>query len=374
MMHGHPRRFGPRAPGGPPPWWPKDEVWPPTEGWPSARRRFVRRIAFMMAAFVALIVVTSVIWSIVSPVHQEQWTGQRFVSWVPVAVIIVIAAVVIRRIVRRTAGPIGEVMDAANRLAAGDYTARVDARGAGEVRQLVDSFNEMAERLRANEEQRRALLAEVAHELRTPLSIIHGDVEGMLDGIYPRDDTHLQSVLDGTKRMTRLLEDLQTLSTAQAGALQLHRESTDLARLVEEVETAFAPQATERGVTLSADVERLPDIAVDPVRMRQVFDNLVVNALRFTPAGGSVVIAGRTSDGQAVFSVADTGAGIASDQLPHVFERFSKSGDAKGSGLGLAIARSLVESHGGTIEAKSELGRGTTIAFRIPMAKTATVH
>jgi two-component system, OmpR family, sensor histidine kinase BaeS len=323
-----------------------------------------------MAGFVALIVLVSILWNAVIP-QPGHWTGQRFASWAPVVVIVVIAAIIVRRILRRTAAPIGDVMDAANRVATGDYSARVEQQGTGEVRQLIESFNQMAERLQTNEEQRRALLAEVAHELRTPLSVIHGDVEGMLDGVYPRDDAHLQPVLDGTKRMTRLLEDLQTLSTAQAGALHLHREPTDLARLVDETVAAFAPQAGELGVALSADVEGVPEAEVDPMRLRQVFDNLVANALRFTPSGGSVVVRGRAMAGIVVFSVTDTGAGIPPDEIAHVFERFSKSGDAKGSGLGLAIARSLVASHGGTIEAQSELGRGTTITFRIPAGRAA---
>ncbi len=328
----------------------------------------------MLAGFVALIVIVGITWNTVAPQPQAHWTRQTFMSWVPVVVIIIIATIVVRRVVRRAADPLGDVMDAANRLASGDYTARVEPRGSGEIRQLIDSFNEMAERLSASEEQRRALLAEVAHELRTPLTVIHGDVEGMVDGVYPRDEAHLQQVLDGAGRMIRLLEDLQTLSTAQAGGLQLHREPTDLDHLVGQVVTAFAARAAERGITLTARAENLPAASVDPVRLRQIFDNLVTNALRFTPAGGSVTVEGRASAGEVVFKVIDTGAGIAADQLAHVFERFSKSGDSKGSGLGLAVARSLVEGHGGTIAIDSEPGRGTTITFRIPMTISADRH
>jgi two-component system sensor histidine kinase BaeS len=364
----HPSRHSRSAPGRRPPWWPENEPWPPVGGWRSVRRRFIRRMALVLAGVVVLVAVASTIWNVMSTHYQGRSPGPGFVPWVPVVVVIVIAAVLIGRVLRRTAAPIGDVMDAANRLAAGDYSTRVEERGSGEVRQLIDSFNEMAERLQTSEEQRQALLAEVAHELRTPLSVMHGDLEGMLDGVYPRDDPHLQPVLEGTKRMTRLLEDLQTLSTAQAGALRLYRESMDPARLVDDVVAAFAPQAAARGIALSAKVEGVPELDADPVRLRQVFDNLVANSLRFTPAGGSVVISASASDGFAVFSVADTGAGMPPDQLAHLFERFSRSGDAKGSGLGLAIARSLVESHGGTIEADSRPGRGTTITFRLPLA------
>jgi two-component system, OmpR family, sensor histidine kinase BaeS len=367
-------------PGRRPPWWPESEAWPPPGGWRSVRRRFVRRIALLLIGLFVALFALGAIWSAFAP-RFGWWRngalqngggprfdgGAHFFPWLPLLVLVVIGVVVITRVLRRTAAPVGDVMDAANRLAAGDYTARAEARGSGEVRQLIDSFNAMAQRLEVNDEQRRALLAEIAHELRTPLSVMHGDVEGMLDGVYPRDDAHLRSVLGGSQRMTRLLEDLQTLSLAQAGALRLHREPTDPGLLVNEVRDAFAPQAAERGVALSARVDGLPELDVDPVRLRQVFDNLVANALRFTPSGGAVTIAAHVEGEFAAFAVSDTGQGIPPEQLAHLFERFAKSGDAKGSGLGLAIAKSLVESHGGSIAAQSELGRGTTIAFWLPL-------
>jgi|WetSurMetagenome_2_1015567.scaffolds.fasta_scaffold10075_3 two-component system, OmpR family, sensor histidine kinase BaeS len=370
-MHGHPGRFDPRSPGGPPRWWPEGEAWPPTHGWPSAGRHFIRRLVLMVAGVVLLIVTASVLWNVLAPSPEWHSVGARYL--LPFAWVVIVTTWILR-FVFGTARPVGDLMIAADRLAAGDYSTRVTARGWGEVRGLIHAFNEMAQQLETNEEQRRALLAEIAHELRTPLTVIHGDVEGMLDGVYPRDEAHLQPALDATLRMTRLLEDLQMLSTAEAGALRLHREPTDLARLVNEVVAAFAPQAATRGISLSADIEGLPVLDVDPVRLRQVFDNLVANALRFTSSGGSVVVGGIVWGDEVVFSVDDTGAGIPADQLPHVFERFSKSGDAKGSGLGLAVARKLVESHGGTIEAESELGRGTTITFRIPLAASMAVH
>lgn len=334
------------------------------------RRRFVRRVALLLAGVFVLLFAVSAIWAAFGPRFGWQSggsSGAHFIPWVPALFLIVIAALVIARTLRRAAAPIGDVMDAANRLASGDYTARVEARGSGEVRQLIDSFNAMAERLHASEGQRRALLAEVAHELRTPLSIMQGQVEGMLDGVYPRDDEHLEPVVAGTRRMTRLLEDLQTLSTAQAGALRLHREPTDARRLMQEVREAFAPRAAARGVAFTTAVDDLSQLDVDPVRLRQVLDNLVANALRFTPGGGSVTVIGRRDGAAALFSVRDTGSGIAPAQLPYLFERFTKSADSHGSGLGLAIAKSLVESHGGTISAQSEPGRGTTITFGIPL-------
>ena len=183
------------------------------------------------------------------------------------------------------------------------------------MRRLIASFNQMAEQLQANEAQRRALLAEVAHELRTPLSVLHGDIEGMLDGVYPRDDAHLQPALDAARRMTRLLEDLQILSTAQAGALKLHPEPMDAPQLVDQVVAAFAPRPARRH---SLGGGRRPDaeFSADPVRLRQVLDNLVNNALRFTPSGGSIVVRCRAGEGRVVFSVSDTGPGIPPTSWP----------------------------------------------------------
>jgi signal transduction histidine kinase len=354
-----------------PPWWPEGEPWPPSgSDWHRMRRRFVRRVVLLLLAFFALLIALGVIWNATT-------LGQRGGGWhggphpfflvFPVVALVVVGALVVGRVLRRTAAPIGDVMDAASRVAGGDYAVRVESRGSSEVRQLAGAFNEMAQRLQANEEQRRALLAEIAHELRTPLSVIRGDVEGMLDGLYPRDDDHLTPVLAETQLMARLLEDLQTLSLAQAGALRLHREATDPRRLVEETLRAFEATATAREVALTADVEGVPELEVDPVRLRQVLDNLVANAVRYTPARGAVVVAARRSGGDAVFTVSDNGRGIAAEELPGLFERFSKSADSKGSGLGLAIAKSLVESHGGRIGAENNAGGGTTITFSVPL-------
>ncbi len=365
------RRHGPWGVG-PPPWWPQGEPWPPPGGW-RMRRRFVRRIALLLLAFILVLLVLSGLWSAFGPraVYGPRMVGPHpyypFFLVGPLLVIVLVGGYVAWRVLRRTAAPVADVMDAADRVAAGDYATRVEPSGSDEVRRLADSFNEMTRRLQLNEEQRRALLADVAHELRTPLSVVRGNVEGMLDGVIPRDDERLASLLAATQRMTRLLEDLQTLSTAQAGVLHLHREPTDPRRLVDDVVRAFAPLADERGVSLSAQVDDAPELDADPMRLRQVLDNLVANAVRYTPQGGSVVVHAWRAGDDVLFAVADTGRGIASDELAHLFERFSKSADSKGSGLGLAIARSLVESHGGAIAAQSEPERGTVITFRIPL-------
>jgi len=294
--------------------------------------------------------------------------GPPFPWFVPLFWVGFIAvAIWIFRRLRGTIDPIGDIMEAANLVAEGDYSTRVAPRGPRDVRQLVEAFNTMTVRLQTNEEQRKHLFADTAHELRTPLAVIQGMVEGMLDGVYPKDETHLAPLLDQTRIIARLLNDLQTIATAEAGVLVLHRTETDLTALIRDVVASFAPGAERNGVDLRADVTGIPEIALDPERIRQVLDNLVTNALRYIPAGGSVRIEAADAEAGIRVSVCDTGRGMTPDQLSRIFERFVKSADSGGSGLGLAIARSLVEAHGGTITAESAPGTGTTIAFTLPL-------
>jgi signal transduction histidine kinase len=277
------------------------------------------------------------------------------------------------RAVRRVVAPIGDVMEAADRVAGGDYSTRVQVRGPGEVGRLASSFNQMTERLQANETQRRALLADVAHELRTPLSVIRGNVEGMLDGVYPPDEAHLGPVLEETAVMARLLDDLQTLSTAEAGVLRLHRERIDPAALAQDAAAAFRSRADRAGVGLDCRAAGpVPEVDVDPVRIGEVLANLLTNAIRHTPSGGAVRVVVEPAPGGVAFTVADTGPGIDARDLPHVFDRFVKSADSGGAGLGLAIARSLVEAHGGRITAASAPGQGTTMRFVLPAVESFT--
>jgi two-component system OmpR family sensor kinase/two-component system sensor histidine kinase BaeS len=286
------------------------------------------------------------------------------------AAVLLVAFVSTGRAVRRMARPMGDLMEAADRVSAGDYAARVGERGPRELRRLARSFNAMTARLEANEGQRQTLLADVAHELRTPLSVIQGNVEGMLDGLYAPDRMHLEPVLEETRIMSRLLEDLQTLSTAEAGALRLHPETVAPEELVADAVSAFGSRAGGKGVSLTQLVPPgLPSLEVDPVRIGEVLSNLLQNALRHTPTGGSVSVSAERVDGDRVaFTVEDSGPGIPAEVLPHVFDRFVKAADSGGAGLGLAIARSLVEAHGGEISAQSDPGRGTRMRFVLPSA------
>lgn len=325
------------------------------------RRRFMRRVLVAVALLFGLLTAAVVVATkLTDPGGRSPPVGFALV-------LLVLALVLAGRWVRRMAGPVVEVMEAADRVAAGDLDARVQPRGPREVRRLGASFNQMTERLASNDAGRRALLADLAHELRTPLQVIRGSVEGMLDGLYPADDDHLRPVLEETAAMSRLLDDLQTLSTAEAGALRLHRESVAPSVIVEDAVASFRSRAADHGVLLTSQVTAdLSDLDVDAFRIAEVLSNLVSNALRHTPRGGHVTVSAEPAAGAVAFAVTDTGDGIPLADLPHVFDRFVKSSDSGGAGLGLAIARSLVEAHGGTIEATNGTEGGAIFRFMLP--------
>jgi signal transduction histidine kinase len=273
-------------------------------------------------------------------------------------------------ILQRTFNPLDEVMDAADRVASGDYSARLRERGPARVREFTRAFNTMTRRLQAYDEQRKRMLADISHELRTPLTVLQGNLEAMLDDVYPRDEEHVQLLLEETRILSRLIDDLRTFSAAETGRLVLQKEPADPARLTADLVRAMQPAAAKAGVRLAGDAQPgLPPAELDSARMREVLENLVANAIRHTPAGGTVTVACRRAAGtppRLDFEVRDTGRGIPAELLPDLFNRYVKSVDSGGTGLGLAIARQLVEAHGGKIEAESAPGRGTTVRFWIP--------
>lgn len=329
------------------------------------RRHFMRRVALAFVAFfLFMVLVAAVAVALVSRIAGEGGHPVLLVAIVALG-ILAVGGIAGGRAVRRAAAPIADVMEAADRVAGGDYAARVEPRGAGDTRRLARSFNAMAERLETNEARRKELLADIAHELRTPLSVIRGNVEGMVDGLYPADAARLRPLIEETTKMARLLEDLRTLSTAEAGALRLHPEPVDAAALVEEAVAAFRARAAERGIRLESHIDPAATLEADPVRLGEVLANLLSNAVRHTPPGGTVTVTARREGAGLIFEVTDTGPGIPAEQLPNVFERFVSSSDSGGTGLGLAIAKRLVEAHGGSIEADSG-ARGTTMRFRVP--------
>ena len=263
--------------------------------------------------------------------------------------------------------PLGDIVSAAERVGSGDYTARLIERGPPFLRSVARAFNTMTSKLQKQEQLRRDLMADVAHELRTPLSIIRGRLEGIVDGVYQRDDATMTTLLDETRLLERLVEDLRTMAHAEGGTLTLQKESTDLGVLLGDVVRLFAARAATEGVQLHADVPAtLPLIDIDPLRVREVVANLVANALRYTPRGGRIDIVAGSAGDIVTIEVKDTGAGISADELPRIFDRFAKGDDSRGSGLGLAIARRLIEAHGGSIGAASVVGAGTTMTIRLP--------
>jgi two-component system sensor histidine kinase BaeS len=289
-----------------------------------------------------------------------------------IVVILVVAALLsLGRGMRRNARTLDRLVDATHRVEDGDYSVRVPVpeRGLRPVRELVRGFDTMVERLEVDERQRRSLLADVSHELRTPLTVISGELEAMIDGVHPIDEGHLAAILDETRVMERLIDDLRTVALSEAGTLTLHREPTDPDVLIAEVVRSFQAAAGTAGVTVTADVgEDLPIMDVDPVRLREVLANLVGNAIRHTPEGGSVVIRGQVVGDRLELRVADTGPGIDAAVLPHVFDRFVKGAGSSGSGLGLAIARYLVIAHGGTLEVEATGSAGTTFRASLPLS------
>jgi signal transduction histidine kinase len=247
---------------------------------------------------------------------------------------------------------------------------------------MARAFNTMTERLQNHDRLRRDLMADVAHELRTPLTVIQGKLEGLRDGVYPRDEQQLTALVEETHVLSRLIEDLRTVALSESGALKLQKESTDVDALARDVVDAFEGEASDRGVTLRiAAPEHLAPLAVDPIRIREVLSNLLANALRHTPAGGSIDV--RVYDGVAdqgsgfrrttpgvggaiAVDVRDTGSGMSDDEIARAFDRFHKGPGSRGSGLGLTIARGLVTAHGGEIRASSAPRAGTTMSFTLP--------
>jgi signal transduction histidine kinase len=350
-----------------PPWWPANEPWPPVRRshlWRRGRGRFVRRMAFVFAAL--LFFSAFGVASLVSRVSSGSLGGASPFAVAAVSGLVIFA--LLYTVVRRVGIPLGGIVEAANRLADGDFSTRVAEHGPESLRTVAKAFNTMASRLEAHDQQRRHLMADIAHELRTPLSVIQGRLEGFLDGVYPRDDARMEALLEETRLLARLVEDLRTLANAESGALTLHREPTDIAVLVQDVVNTFSAEPARTQAAIRLDVANdLPLVAVDPIRIREVLFNLISNAVHHTPAGGLISIGVGTTTGRLLISVADTGEGIAADDLPKIFDRFYKDARSRGSGLGLTIARSLVAAHGGEISAESTVGRGTTIKVALPM-------
>ena len=420
-----------------PSWWPDDEAWPPTEpttltaeqhralheqdssareasvrdasgdrsGWgrrdwrrsewrggdwgagrsgaggpPQSIRRGFGCIFVVIATLVVSIGVL-VLWLLANLLGLTSNEGLLAQLARPASLVVLVVGfiglVAAARFTRRIGRPLTELVDAAGRIESSDYSVRVAERerGGGELQGLSRAFNSMAARLEAEDATRRRLLADVSHELRTPLAVIQGNLEALLDGIYPPDEAHIGPILEETRVLERLIDDLRTLSLAESGALPLHRETVDPSVLLEDVAAAHRARAATTKVELRVDAPAgLPSIDVDPVRMHQVISNLVDNAIRVMPDGGSITLGARHADGRLSIEVADDGPGIPPDLLPHVFERFAKSTESRGSGLGLAIARAIVAAHGGSIIAHSRTAAAPATSAATAAPATAPTH
>ncbi|MBE7470316.1 MAG: two-component sensor histidine kinase [Anaerolineae bacterium] len=277
---------------------------------------------------------------------------------------------------RRVVTPIRQMMEASQRIAAGRYQERVEVAGTDELGQLAHSFNQMAATLEQTEAMRRDLIANVAHELRTPLASIKGYMEGMIDGVLPAESDTYQQIYHEADRLQRLVNDLQELSRVEAGAFELKRRPLAVAELVQQTAARLRPQFEEKGVSLTLNIPPgLPLAHADEDRLNQVLLNLAGNALQYTPSGGTVTVTAQVQNPtDLLISIHDTGVGISAEHLPHLFNRFyrvdkSRSRAGGGSGIGLTIAKHLVEAHGGHIRAESPGdGQGSTFSFSLPLA------
>jgi len=292
-----------------------------------------------------------------------------------VATALLLSWLVSLRVVR----PVRALADAAQHITRGAHDARVPERGTDELAQLAGAFNQMAASLAQAEDTRRQLLADVAHELRTPLATVEGYLEAIADGVLPADSDNWNAIRAETRRLNRLVDDLQKVSRAQAHQLDLDPTPTQPPPLLQAAVRAAAPSYATQSVTLTASADpRLPDLDVDRERIAEVLANLLANALRHTPRHGSVRACARRNGDSVDLAIADTGEGIAAEHLDRLFERFYRVDPARsrasgGTGIGLAIVRAIVEAHGGTVTAHSHgIGHGTTVTVRLPVHRPPT--
>jgi signal transduction histidine kinase len=296
-----------------------------------------------------------------------------------VAVVVGISGIVFGIVMSRSlTAPFNNLAAAAKAIGARNLDRRVEEKGSDELIAVARSFNEMADALEQAEQLRRSLLADVAHELRTPLSILQGNLRAILDEVYPLDQSEMARLYEHTRSLSRLVNDLHELAQAEAKQLPPPHQDTALAHLARTTVEGFRPGADEKGVTLDTNLPpSSPTVPVDPGRLTQVLQNLLANALRHTPTGGKITLYLEAKPEAIHLAVADTGDGIPAEQLPHIFDRFyrtdpARSRDQGGAGLGLAIARAIVEAHGGQIAVTSEgtPGTGSTFTIQLPFKQS----
>lgn len=288
-------------------------------------------------------------------------------------VALAVSLLLIALLARQLARPLNAVTRAAEQIAAGNLGHRVEVTSQDELGLLARSFNAMSARLQASEHLRQQMITDVAHELRTPVSVIQGGMEALVDGVYTPSEETFHSLLEETQRLSRLIDELRELSLLDAGELRLVKRDTDLGALIGKLVKVFQPQAEASGIALCYQNGESPlHLSADADRIAQVLRNLLSNGLHYTPQGGRVEVRLEQRNGQAVCTVSDTGPGLPAEEQAQVFDRFwrtdlSRARHSGGSGLGLSIAKRLMEAHGGSLWVQSTPGQGSTFGFSLPM-------
>jgi len=289
-----------------------------------------------------------------------------------------VAVVLGTLLARSLTGPLKELNIATEAMAAGSLVQRVPVRSRDELGMLAESFNQMNAKLERMMAQREQMTADIAHELRTPLSVIIGHTSAGKEGILPVDEDMIAVIDDEARHLERLVQDLRTLSLAEAGELSLKRQPANVEELLNACAVAYLPAGIEKDVRIETKTaENLPELILDTARFKQVINNLIENALRYAPEGSAIELSAEKEGASVVLSVADAGKGIPAEACERIFDRLYRRDDARaraegGSGLGLAIVKTLVENHGGDIRVESELGRGTRFLIRLPIPNPLT--
>jgi signal transduction histidine kinase len=311
------------------------------------------------------------------PASQSGAIFQRAISALLVITIIsgILGAITGALMSRSLTAPLSRLAQAAQAIGARDLSRRVKVEGTKEVIELAQAFNDMAEGLQQAETSRRSMVADIAHELRTPLSVLIGNLHALLDDVYPLTKAEVSRLYDQTHLLSRLVNDLHELSQAEAKQLPMNWQQVDVAQMVLEQSAAFSPLLEEKSIVLKIDVApNVPKIRADPARLAQILGNLVMNAAVHTPIGGTISVRLSQTQDTLVLSVADTGDGIAAEHIMHIFDRFYRTDRSRvrstgGAGLGLAIVRALTELHNGSVTVASEgiVGRGSIFTIRLPL-------
>jgi two-component system OmpR family sensor kinase/two-component system sensor histidine kinase BaeS len=309
------------------------------------------------------------------PLHEAFLQTVNRSLWIATGVVAVVALILALLLIRHLTGPLRNLAAAAHRIAAGDLTARVEETGEDELGKLAQSFNAMAESLEEAERSKRQMIADVAHELRTPITVLRAAVEGFEDGVLEPTPENLSALKDKVHLTARLIEDLQQLALADMGRLSLRQEPFPLEPVIADIAAMIGPQLEDGGIQLALDLPPdLPPAAGDRQRIQQVLLNLMANALRHTPAGGEILVTARADGSEIEVSVCDTGPGISPEDAAHLFARFYRGREERaagtGTGLGLSVAKAIVEAHGGRIWAENRPTGGACFHFTLPRALT----